>query len=333
MQDPVPAQASIVERLAPEEVIERAVLENGPVASVALFSGGHDSTVLAHRCREFYGTLAYIDTGTAVPGVRRFVEEFAEWIDKPLVVLEAGSKYRDMVLGTGETARPGVPPLGFPGPAQHNRAYNRLKERQLRVLLKQLKAGYPRSARVLYLTGVRRAESERRKARMPITSEGSIVFANPLIDWTGDMMRAYREQHDLPESDVAALLHRSGECNCGSFAAPGEREMLESLYPEWFAETIGGLEEEARKRGIPACVWGKRPSNVPELVPVTAVDPCPVCAGAGRLPTEHGTVVCNQCDGEGEVEVTIGWREPTEEERLAEAGPMCTDCQLRLEVA
>lgn len=254
------AQTALLPRLTPEAVIDRAVGENGPmVASVALFSGGHDSTVLAHRCRNYYEKLAYIDTGTAVPGVRAFVEEFAEWIDKPLRILDSGSKYRDMVLGIGNQFREGKEPLGFPGPAQHNRAYNQLKERQLRVLRAELQEGHKRGARVLYLTGIRRAESERRKSRMPITFHGSIVFANPLIDWTGDMMRAYRVEHELPESDVAALLHRSGECNCGSFAAPGEREMLEALYPAWFEATIASLELEASAKGIPACRWGSRP--------------------------------------------------------------------------
>jgi 3'-phosphoadenosine 5'-phosphosulfate sulfotransferase (PAPS reductase)/FAD synthetase len=59
-----------------------------------LFSGGNDSTVLAHRCRAHYDGLAFIDTGTAVPGVAEFVREYAHWLDKPLRVLRAGNAYR-----------------------------------------------------------------------------------------------------------------------------------------------------------------------------------------------------------------------------------------------
>ena len=51
----------------------------------------HDSTVLAHRCREHYQALAWIDTGTAVPGVAEFVVEYADWLGKPLRVLDAGT--------------------------------------------------------------------------------------------------------------------------------------------------------------------------------------------------------------------------------------------------
>ena len=78
----------------PDEVVARARAEHKPVATWCLFSGGNDSTVLAHRCREHYDGLAFIDTGTAVPGVAEFVTEFAEWIGKPLRVLHAGDAFR-----------------------------------------------------------------------------------------------------------------------------------------------------------------------------------------------------------------------------------------------
>jgi 3'-phosphoadenosine 5'-phosphosulfate sulfotransferase (PAPS reductase)/FAD synthetase len=254
----------------PDGLIASTRRAENPIARIALFSGGHDSTVLAHRCREHYDALAFIDTGTALPGVRDFVETFALWLGKPLHIMESGSKFRDMVLGLGDQHREGKAPLGFPGPAQHNRAYNQLKERQLRRLRAQLQEGHRRGARVLMLSGIRRGESQRRKVRPEVSFHGSIVFCNPLIDWTSKQTRRYRAEHGLPESEVSAILHRSGECNCGSFAAPGEREMLASLWPEWFERTIADLEREAQARGIHACRWGQRPGR--------AVDAGPLCS-------------------------------------------------------
>lgn len=269
-------QTSLLPSLDPDALIAQAKAEHNPVASVCLFSGGHDSTVVAHRCREHYESLAFIDTGTAIPGVRSFVEEFAAWLEKPLTVFDSGDAFREMVLGVNEERRgDDWAPMGFPGPAQHGRAYNRLKEWQLEELRRRLKDGHPRSARVLFVTGVRRAESQRRARRKPINRKASMVFVNPLIDWTGSIMREYRTAHDLPESDVAALLHKSGECNCGSFAAPGEREMLEALYPEWFERTIASLEREAEAAGIPACRWGIRPPGDRALA---RVKPGPLCS-------------------------------------------------------
>lgn len=224
-----------------------------------LFSGGNDSTVLAHRCRRHYDGLAFIDTGTAVPGVVEFVRDFARWVDKPLRILDAGDAYRKLVLG-GRVRRNGAidPPLGFPGPAMHGRVYVALKETQLRTLLRESKVGHSRRARVLFLSGIRRAESRRRSSREPIDRlrKTSAVFVNPLLNWTDLDMLRYRRAHELPESDAAALMHRSGECNCGAFAsAERERGMLRALYPDFFAD-IEALEAEAEAAGIRWCRWG-----------------------------------------------------------------------------
>jgi 3'-phosphoadenosine 5'-phosphosulfate sulfotransferase (PAPS reductase)/FAD synthetase len=275
---------------APDELITTAKSEHRPVAAWCLFSGGNDSTVLAHRCREHYDGLAWIDTGTAVPGVAEFVHEYAEWVGKPLRVLHAGDAFRRMVIGdlvwwarfiVAHDREPGLSieeliardtrrygrasggelgqvPHGFPGPGAHGRAYNRLKERQIMTLLRESKQGHPRSARVLFLSGIRRAESRRRSKREAINrlARTSAVFVNPLIDWTGEQMRSYRAEHQIPESPAAALLHRSGECNCGAFAkAEEERAMLKALYPEFFRE-IEVLEEEAKAAGVRWCRWG-----------------------------------------------------------------------------
>lgn len=250
---------SVPPREDPDGVVARARAEHKPVAVWCLFSGGNDSTVLAHRCREHYDGLAFLNTGTAVPGVEDFVTEFAEWIGKPLRVMHAGDAFRKLVLG-GNVRKNGTVEqgIGFPGPAMHSRSYWALKESQIRALLRESKVGHSRRARVLFLSGIRRAESRRRSNRPPIDRlQGtSAVFANPLIDWTGADMRAYRSEHNLPESDAAALMHRSGECNCGAFAsAAEERATMQLLYPEFFAG-IEALEREAEAAGLQWCRWG-----------------------------------------------------------------------------
>jgi 3'-phosphoadenosine 5'-phosphosulfate sulfotransferase (PAPS reductase)/FAD synthetase len=55
----------------PDELIVGAKRDHKPVGTVCLFSGGNDSSVLAHRCHEHYSALAFIDTGTALPGADR----------------------------------------------------------------------------------------------------------------------------------------------------------------------------------------------------------------------------------------------------------------------
>ncbi len=276
-------QLALLPAVDPDDLIARIKSEQRPVATVCLFSGGNDSMVLAHRCAEHYHQLAFIDTGTALPGVRAFVEDAAAAMGKPLIILDSGDAYRRLVLGLHKkNPLPGWRPYGFPGPAGHNRAYNEIKERQLRALRAQLQQGHRRGARVLMLSGIRRGESQRRRSRPEVSFHGSIVFGNPLIDWTDAQMRDYRTEHGLPQSDVAALIHKSGECCCGAFSAPGEREMLASLWPEWFERTIGSLEREAESRGIRSCRWGERTEG-----PSSREDAGPLCSDCQlRLDTE-----------------------------------------------
>ncbi len=284
-------------RREPAGLIGKAKGRWNPIKTFCLFSGGGDSGVLAHLCRDHYDALLYIDTGTAIPtsgeppigGVEDHVRGFARELGKPLIVRRSGDAFRTMVLGdelwwrryrkevkshkggltveqmiaedrqAGRTSSKqyGNAPYGFPGKGQHGKAYSRLKERRIEEVLRQAKQGHSRNSAVLFLSGIRRSESRRRARREPLNERGSAKFCNPLIDWTAADMAAYRTRFDLPQSDVAALLHRSGECNCGAFAqAEEERALMRAFWPAWWAATIEALEAEAQARGIRWCRWG-----------------------------------------------------------------------------
>lgn len=236
-----------------DKLVVDAIVEHEPSKMFALFSGGNDSAVLTSWARMQFGrrldAAVFIDTGTALPGVREFVEQFCADRYLPLIVLEAGNAYRRMVRNHG-----------VPGPGAHLYPYSWLKERQIRRLIREHKTH--RNDRIILLSGARRAESQRRMGKaVPVEREGCKVWVNPLIDWTNEDMAAFRAKHNLPQSDVAALIHRSGECNCGAFAGDGEYEMLRSLWPDWFERTIASAERDAAKRGKHSR-WGERPPGV-----------------------------------------------------------------------
>lgn len=217
-------------------------------ASLGLFSGGNDSTTFMHLLRDEFGSAVHINTGIGIAETRRYVAETCQGWHLPLGVHQppVGSRYRDLVLR-----------MGFPGPASHLLMYRNLKERALREVRRQYVSDH-RSERVLFVAGMRYFESDRRSRNTEETHrDGSVVWCSPLMWWTDRHMAEYRERFDVPRNEVSAHIHMSGECLCGSYAAPGELEMIRFFYPETAAE-IDALAAEARAARVP-CLWGERP--------------------------------------------------------------------------
>lgn len=107
------------------------------VATAVLFSGGNDSTVLAHLFREHATHAIHANTGIGVEATRQFVRDTCAAWGLPLIEKHPppGSTYRELVLADG-----------FPGPAKHWKMYQRLKERALRAAKNELVRWPQRSA-------------------------------------------------------------------------------------------------------------------------------------------------------------------------------------------
>lgn len=213
------------------------------VGIVVLFSGGNDSTVLAHLMRERATHYAHANTGIGVEATRQFVRDTVAGWGKPLLE-RSGESYRDLVLG-----------YGFPGPAHHWKMYVRLKERALDQVRRELVLNGCRQ-RVLYLAGMRRSESRRRSANVQRHHRNrSIMWASPIVEWTAELLGEYRERFEVPHNEVTDHLHMSGECLCGAYAKPGELDMIGLFYPE-VREQIEALEAEVAAAGQTRCRWG-----------------------------------------------------------------------------
>ncbi len=113
---------------------------------------------------------------------------------------------------------------GFPGPGFHKRMYQRLKERAIRLLVKQHKR--TRRGKVLIASGLRRDESVRRMGyrNREVNFVGCQMWVNPIFWWTKQDVYDYIKKHNLLRNPVAKILGMSGECLCGAFAHPGELE-------------------------------------------------------------------------------------------------------------
>lgn len=205
--------------------IEQHVRRDGRTvaATVVLFSGGNDSTTLAHLFRRDADYFAHANTTIGIEETREFVRNVSKEFGVPLLERMAPreqDRYRAQVLRDG-----------FPGPAWHGRMFTRLKERALEQIQRELVSN-PRKERVVFIAGRRRTESARRRRVPAMERTGSRVYASPLVNWTSLDLNTYRlMEGDVPRNQASDLIHMSGECLCGSFAAPGERDEIDAWFP------------------------------------------------------------------------------------------------------
>jgi 3'-phosphoadenosine 5'-phosphosulfate sulfotransferase (PAPS reductase)/FAD synthetase len=222
----------------------------------ALLSGGDDSlatAIVTAKAATFRGCL-HIDTGIGIPETQEFVRETCRSTGWPLQVYRAvdqGQDYAALVVDHG-----------FPGPALHYKMYARLKERALRAFIRDHKI--KRHDRIVLSTGIRESESQRRMGSTEQVSRYRVqVWANPIYTWSKTDCHDTIAAAGLPRNPVVELLHMSGECLCGSFAAPDELKEIALWFPA-VAERIRALEARVREAGqTRACVWGQRPLTRP----------------------------------------------------------------------
>lgn len=231
---------------------QRIFLENDGKTSagiVGLFSGGNDSTTLCHVMLDKIDYLAHANTTIGIEETRQFVRDTARAWGKPLLEYTSAREsdhYRNLVLEQG-----------FPGPGHHFKMYQRLKERAIRRVRKQLVTG--RDMRVVFLAGRRRTESARRADVPALEREGHVIWVSPMVNWTKLDLNTYRLMAgNVPVNRVTDLIHMSGECLCGSFAHAGELDEIAAWFPD-VAREIRALEAEiANRDDIPAQrkTWG-----------------------------------------------------------------------------
>jgi len=229
---------------AGEEVLER-LADRDPDHIYAAVSGGDDSIAalyfaVASDAIELDGVV-HMDTGIGVERTRAFVEEQCEKLGLPLVTLGD-----DNARFGHERFAHLVRTYGFAGanPIAHSAMWKNLKDKPLSRFGQQL------GGDVALISGVRKHESQNRYERLSATGVqevGGFTWASPLAEFTDDDLRVYRDQHDVEENPVAALLCASGECLCGAFADREDLPLLAEYFPD-VVQQIFSLEWDVLDR-------------------------------------------------------------------------------------
>jgi 3'-phosphoadenosine 5'-phosphosulfate sulfotransferase (PAPS reductase)/FAD synthetase len=287
-----------VERMieAGRAIVREAVDTYTPDVILAAFSGGNDSVVSTHfAATEFGAHVVHCDTSVGVQRTRQHVDEVCHrygWGHTAERAEPEGKPGRYTGDWTdGDTAyEEFVLNHGFPGPRQHGRMYQRLKERPLTAVARRMRSG--RARKVLVISGIRHDESAIRAGyRREIQAQPGtfLVWANPFYWQTAADFESYRQEFGLPRNPVKATIGISGECLCGAYAAEGEKEMIRRVEPET-AAYLDQLEERVRRNGFP-WGWGEMPPKwwgdkrrgqgfLPGLDP--APEFSPMCVGCPR---------------------------------------------------
>ena len=264
-------------------VLNEAIAAHEPAHVFALFSGGHDSltaTAITAAHPRFTAAV-HINTGIGIDETREFVRETCAEQDWPLLEYGPPEMLAGHRMGPQMTYEEMVLAWGFPGPPQHKVMYTRLKERALRVLASDYGPN-----RILLATGIRWQESTRRMRNYAKSGKfdrhGRWVWANPIADWSKAECNDFIAWKRLRRNPVVDLIHKSGECLCGAFAADGEIVDLEQWFPA-VAARLHDLEQRAEAAGQIACVWGRRMDDVnhqqTRLFPILPL--CQSCEAVG----------------------------------------------------
>ncbi len=252
---------------AASHLLSKAIKLHKPKYIIALFSGGHDSLVATHIASKntLFSFALHINTGIGIPETQQYVESTCASLGIALKEYQA-AKYRNAKAQLDPQRYSDlVKERGFPGPPMHTKMYNRLKERPLRQAIRELDR--IRTDRVLLVTGLRSQESARRMRHVQPTQiwEGTKIWVAPIWKFTKLDVNNYIQTHQLPRNLVVDLIHKSGECLCGAFAKPGEKEELRLWFPK-VAARLDRLELDVRANGFD-WGWGERPKKTQQREP------------------------------------------------------------------
>lgn len=235
--------------------IDKAVAEYKPKHVFGLFSGGHDSCSVTHFAAHVLGPrldgVVHVNTGIGIPETRQYVRETCDRYGWNLLEYKATENVNAKGEPDPMIYEDIVTQNGFPGALGHRFMYTKLKERQIRRLVRDY--GATKDEPVMLISGVRKEESSRRMGTTQlIDAQGRTTWLAPFINLSAVDCSDYMARESIPRNPVKDLIHMSGECLCGAFAHKGELKEIELWFPETAAE-IRRIEARVREAGFP---WG-----------------------------------------------------------------------------
>jgi len=229
-----------------QAIVQQAIEQLQPYATVMMISGGNDSLTAYHVARRLgihIDAICHVVTGTGIQETADWVRQFGEAAPEKYLEANAGNAYEDYVLRKGFFGR---------GHTAHTYAYHLLKADGYRAELSRHIRQGKRGRRIMLLNGARQDESDNRMFTMrePIQQEkkGSPNWwVNIINHWSANDCQRFLGEIGAETNIVAKCIHRSGECMCGTMQSQAEREEAAYWYPDWGA-WLDDLERRVMER-------------------------------------------------------------------------------------
>lgn len=262
-----------------QDIIQRAIQELDPYAILVMVSGGSDSLTaytVAHELGVPISGIAHVVTGTGIPETTDWVRTWAATQPYPYFEANAGTAYEDYVLRKGFFGR---------GQTAHAYAYHLLKAEHFRKLISRHFRQRQRGRRILLINGARSSESDNRMFKLngeDIQQEGKNqnYWVNLIRHWSKNDCLHYLGHKGVELNTVTQVLHRSGECMCGTTQSLEERQEASFWFPGW-GKQLDDLERRVKCQF--AWGWGEdTPKGVAQ-------------EKAGQLPLPGFQPMCSTC--------------------------------------
>lgn len=232
-----------------------------------LFSGGRDSAIacaIAKRVADARGwnfVLVHIDTGTALPGVKEYVVEYARWLGikyyayyvmDELIALNCGGDggrvLMLVIVRTDFEYWEGVEEWGYPLYWDRRWCKTYLKDRPLFTFL-----GTMYRPGDIVVMGIRKTESLYREREFNRTfykyrhrSGMWVSYWLPLLHADDVVVSKLARRLGIPTSPVWRIGF-SGECMCMAGMSKSKLDRVIDEYPE-YAEEIARRDEEVQRK-------------------------------------------------------------------------------------
>lgn len=246
--------------LKSREIIEKAIRDYQPYAIVLMFSGGNDSR-LAYWVLKSLGydidAIVHGVTGTGIKECGLFCEKFSESNGERFIVADygAGDAYVRRLLERGWPGR---------GQKAHSIAYHILKASPFRKAISRNFRHRKRGRNILLVNGARKDESKNRANNYgddyynADPAAKSNIWVNICWDWDDKSKSNFLNEQPDKQGIVPALIHRSGDCMCGTMQSKEEGEEAAYWFPDWANDWWIPTRQAVANAGF-TWDWGEHP--------------------------------------------------------------------------